>query len=92
MIESDSLIACRLIHGSLHIYSVRKIWRGLKGIGGEIQHVYREANKVADNLATMAHQMHSNVEFWNMAELPPQTQKLCFFARIGLPVYRPKCT
>lgn len=94
-VESDSELACKMIGNRTNIpwkytYLVRRICK-LLGVGFSLKHTYRQANKVADGLATLAHGTNTRMEFKELAEVPRNIQKFLFCDRIGLPSYRPKC-
>lgn len=92
-VESDSELACKMIVNRMNIpckYTclVRRICK-LLVVGFSLSHTYRLANKVADSLATLAHETNTRIEFKELTEVPRNIQKLLFFDRIGLLSYRP---
>lgn len=94
-VESDAELACKMIAKGSHVpwkyvYLIRRIRQLMEG-GGDTRHIYRQANKVADGLATLAYGVHSRMEFTELSSLPRQIQKLLFIDRIGLLYFRPKC-
>lgn len=94
-VETDSELACntilnRCIVACRYMYMVRKI-RRLMSERTKIRHIYRQPNKVADAIATIAHGRDERRDFFELAEVPRSVQKLLFFDRIGLPCFRPNC-
>lgn len=94
-LESDSELACNMIINRekvpwKYMYLVRRICN-LLGPGYSLHHIYRQANKVADGFATIAHGTNASREFKELTEVPRNIQKLLFFDRIGFPAYRPNC-
>lgn len=93
-VESDSERACddsSAFDIALEIYVLSPQDMQSYGGGFKLQHIYRQANKVADGLAIVGHEVNARIEFNELEAVWRNIQKLLFSDRIGFPYFRPKC-
>lgn len=94
-VEVDSTIVFNMAkrQGNIqwrHIYLIRQLW-ALVDPDIKINLIVREQNMVADALAKEVQKHHSRMEFFTVRDLPRNIEKLLFYDRIGLPVFRASC-
>lgn len=95
VVETDLAIAYYMIVHRIPAqwHVVYLLWqiRKLLGVPWNINLIYGEQNRVADQLAKVAHGIFSCIGFFRIKNLPIHVQKAIFYARIGLPNFRSNC-
>ncbi|CAK9135409.1 unnamed protein product [Ilex paraguariensis] len=67
---------------------MEQIWRLLGGLNFQLRHVYREANMIADFLASLAVQTQVCTEFSSQSSLPLSGRMLIHQDQSGMPTAR----
>lgn len=94
-LETDSSVAYYMIRNPAkeewqYSYILRRI-RFAMVHTTRLRLFFREANKVADLLAKVAHQVQNRIDFCRSDELPREIQQCIFIDRIGIPCSRSSC-
>lgn len=95
ILETDCSMAFGMVHKPeveqwRYTYILRQIRSNLDR-PDQLRLIYREANKVADLLAKMAHTTQARIDFYRREDLPLAVQKCIFFDTISIPSFRTHC-
>ncbi|XP_060195177.1 uncharacterized protein LOC132624410 [Lycium barbarum] len=88
-LETDSMILAAWVKDVFKIpWQVDAIKRALTGTSWSIKHCFREANKVADTLASLSHSFQTNKLYNNFDDLPLKVKGLINLDKAGFPNFR----
>lgn len=94
-IESDATLVVNMLEEMTQPHWCYVYWRRrvktIRHYFGTMRFIYREQNKVADQLAKNALGLSEKQEFVRVRDLATSIQKLIFLDRIGIPNFRSPC-
>ncbi|KAH0665054.1 hypothetical protein KY285_026260 [Solanum tuberosum] len=95
VIETDSLSTSKMIRREWrvpwnHIEEIENIQELAKDMNVSINHVFREANQLADKIANEAYKQQGKMEWHNFHQLPVECKKILNADKSGIPTLRIK--